>query len=90
MCRPFAAPAPAQGRRRIVLIEDNDDMRGIFREMLEHSGHHVRDARDGREGVAFILAERPDVALINIGLPGMDGFEVARGAHWRITTPSGR
>jgi CheY-like chemotaxis protein len=61
-----------------VLIEDNDDMRGIFREMLEQSGHHVKDARDGQEGMAFILAERPDVALIDIGLPGMDGFEVAR------------
>ncbi len=70
--------APAAGRRRIVLIEDNDDMRSIFREMLEQSGHHVKDARDGQEGMAFILAERPDVALIDIGLPGMDGFEVAR------------
>jgi len=65
-------------RRRIVLIEDNDDMRGIFREMLEQSGHHVKEARDGHEGVACILAERPDVALIDIGLPGIDGYEVAR------------
>ncbi len=75
--RPNAA-ATTGHRRRIVLIEDNDDLRGIFREMLEDHGHHVKEARDGNEGVAFILAERPDVALVDIGLPGMDGYEVAR------------
>jgi CheY-like chemotaxis protein len=61
-----------------VLIEDDTDMRGIFREMLEQLGHHVEEARDGTEGVARILAVRPDVALVDIGLPGMDGYWVAR------------
>jgi PAS domain S-box-containing protein len=75
---PSIDAPPTPDRRRIVLIEDNDDMRGIFREILEQSGHHVMEARDGDEGVACILAERPDVALIDIGLPGMDGYEVAR------------
>jgi PAS domain S-box-containing protein len=74
-----ARPAAARrDGRRIVLIEDNDDMRGIFLEMLEQSGHRVNGARDGEQGVACILAERPDVALIDIGLPGIDGYEVAR------------
>ena len=71
-------PAPIAAARTIVLLEDNDDMRGLFREMLEQGGHRVAEARDGHEGVDRIVAERPDVALIDIGLPGMDGYEVAR------------
>jgi len=83
--RTNVVPA-VDGGRRIVLVEDNDDMRGVFREMLEQSGHHVKDARDGKEGVALILAEKPDVALVDIGLPGMDGYEVAR----RVRTALGK
>ncbi len=64
--------------RRIVLVEDDDDTREIFRAVLEKCGHHVKDARDGIEGLALILAEKPDVALVDIGLPAMDGYEVAR------------
>jgi CheY-like chemotaxis protein len=67
----------AEGARRIVLVEDNDDLRDCFREVLEESGHHVREARDGIEGLAIILAERPDVAIVDINLPGIDGYEVA-------------
>ena len=68
----------AGGARRIVLVDDNDDVRVGFREALEHSGHDVKEARDGIEGLAIILAEKPDVAIVDIGLPGMDGYEVAR------------
>ena len=68
----------AGGARRILLVDDNDDLRGVFREVLEQSGHHVKDARDGIEGLALILAERPEVAIVDIGIPGMDGYEVAR------------
>jgi CheY-like chemotaxis protein len=50
----------------------------IFGVTLEQSGHQVTEARDGIEGLACILAEKPDVAIIDIGLPGMDGYEVAR------------
>ena len=66
------------GARRIVLVEDNDDMREGLREVLEQSGHHVKEAHDGITGLAVILAEKPDVAIIDIGLTGMDGYEVAR------------
>jgi CheY-like chemotaxis protein len=66
-----------EGARRIVLVEDNDDLRECFREVLEESGHHVKEARDGIKGLAIILAERPDVAIIGIDLPGIDGYEVA-------------
>ncbi|MDP1859922.1 MAG: response regulator, partial [Gemmatimonadaceae bacterium] len=71
--------APKVGTaRRIVLVEDNDDLRDLFRILLEHCGHYVKEARDGIEGLAHILAERPDLAIIDIGLRGMDGYEVAR------------
>jgi len=64
--------------RRIVLVEDQEDLRGLMREVMELSGHHVVEASDGLEGVARILAEKPEIAIIDIGLPGIDGHEVAR------------
>jgi signal transduction histidine kinase/ActR/RegA family two-component response regulator len=69
---------PPPRLRRILIIEDNDDAREMLREWLVMNGHDVQDARDGASGLA--LAERlsPDVALIDIGLPDMDGYEVAR------------
>jgi GAF domain-containing protein/anti-sigma regulatory factor (Ser/Thr protein kinase) len=63
---------------RILVIEDNDDAREMLREMLELNGHEVRDAPNGAIGVGQALALRPDVAVVDIGLPGMDGYEVAR------------
>ncbi len=68
----------AGGARRIVLVEDQDDLRELMREVLEVSGHHVVEAANGLEGVERILAEKPDIAIIDIGLPGIDGHEVAR------------
>ncbi len=68
----------AGGPRRIVLVEDQDDLRALMREVMELSGHHVVDVNDGLEGVASILAEKPDIAIIDLGLPSIDGFEVAR------------
>ncbi len=64
--------------RRVVHVEDDDDTRLVFRAALEIGGHHVEEARDGIEGLARILAENPHVAFVDIGLPGMDGYEVAR------------
>ena len=74
----FNGAPMAGGACRIVLVEDDDLLRETFRELLEQSGHHVKEARDGIEGLARILAEKPDVAIVDIGLPGMDGYEVAR------------
>jgi len=68
----------ARGPQRIVLVEDNEDMRGLFREFLQSCGHKVDEAANGIDGLARILAENPDVAIIDIGLPGMDGYEVAQ------------
>lgn len=64
--------------KRIVLVEDIDDNREMLKSILELDGHEVIAAMDGEAGCDAILAEKPDVALIDIGLPGMNGYEVAR------------
>ena len=61
-----------------MLVEDSDDLRICFRAVLEDRGHRVSEAADGIQGVALILAEKPDVGIIDIGLPGIDGYEIAR------------
>jgi PAS domain S-box-containing protein len=64
--------------RRILLIEDNADARECLRMLLQASGHEVYEAIDGPAGVAKAFAVKPDVVLIDLGLPGLDGYEVAR------------
>ena len=62
----------------VLVVEDNHDGRESLRDLLEIWGHEVTLAEDGPEGVDKALAIRPDVALVDIGLPGLDGNEVAR------------
>jgi signal transduction histidine kinase/CheY-like chemotaxis protein len=64
--------------RRVLVLEDNDDTRMLLQAELETLGHVVSVARDGQEGVALALALRPEVLIIDIGLPRLDGYEVAR------------
>jgi CheY-like chemotaxis protein len=66
------------GRRRLVLVEDNPDIGETLRDLLQILGHRVELAADGLRGVQLALATRPDAALVDIGLPGIDGYEVAR------------
>jgi CheY-like chemotaxis protein len=76
------APAPAApvdaGKPTVLLIEDNDDGREMMATMLGTFGYPVLQAGDGLEGVRMACAHMPDVALVDIGLPGIDGYEVAR------------
>ncbi len=65
-------------RRRILLVEDNNDIRETLREVCEAWGHEVHAAADGARGLELGLRIRPDVALVDLGLPGIDGFELAR------------
>jgi len=62
----------------VLLIDDTDDVREMLKELLESLGHDVSIAEDGLAGVERARELRPDVALIDIGLPGIDGYEVAR------------
>ncbi len=75
-----AAPALADSRapRRIVVVDDQDDSREMLRVLFEQHAHEVFDAADGPRAIHLILERHPDVAFIDIGLPGMNGFEVAR------------
>jgi signal transduction histidine kinase/CheY-like chemotaxis protein len=63
---------------QIVLVEDNLDACDMLRELLELWGHRVETAADGLRGVELIQRGRPDVALVDIGLPGLDGYQVAQ------------
>ena len=77
---PQHAPeAPALGvKKRILIVEDDSDNREMMRILLELSGHEVHDAADGPSGVEMAARLEPEVVLIDIGLPGLDGYEVAR------------
>jgi two-component system CheB/CheR fusion protein len=68
----------SQSPLRIVIVEDNDDSRMMLCELLELSGFECHSAADGKLGVEMIREVKPDVALVDIGLPGLDGLEVAR------------
>jgi PAS domain S-box-containing protein len=86
-----AAPAPATPRatvrRRVLIIEDNDDARQMLRHLLDHAGHEVHEAAEGIDGLARAVALRPDAVIVDIGLPGLDGYSIAR--RLRETGPPG-
>jgi signal transduction histidine kinase/ActR/RegA family two-component response regulator len=63
--------------RRIVIVEDNADIRELLKLKLRRLGHDVEVASDGERGVEKVLELQPDLALVDIGLPGIDGYEVA-------------
>ena len=68
----------------IVLVEDNQDIRESMQELLTELGHEVHAASDGDAGAALILQLEPDVAIVDIGLPGIDGYEVAARVRHRL------
>ncbi|MCA9124054.1 MAG: PAS domain-containing protein [Planctomycetaceae bacterium] len=63
---------------RVLLVEDNADAREMLRTLLELDGYQVQVAENGKVGLEMLLQSRPDVALVDIGLPEVDGYEVAR------------
>ena len=74
-----AAPAARAAQSlRILLVEDNEDAAQSLAHLLRLRGHEMHVARSGPEGLARALELRPDAVLLDIALPGLDGFEVAR------------
>jgi DNA-binding response OmpR family regulator len=71
----------------IVYIEDDQKLARLTAKYLETHSVRVTLAADGREGIACALRERPDVILLDLMLPGMDGFEVCRQLRARLDTP---
>jgi CheY-like chemotaxis protein len=72
------SPPPPQGRVKFLVVEDNAGSREMVKMLLELEGAEVIVAVDGREGLEAILRERPQVALVDIGLPELDGIQLAR------------
>jgi signal transduction histidine kinase len=72
-----AAPAQVQPRR-VVVVEDNEDGREMLVALLRVAGYEVTSARDGVAGLAEIRRAKAEIAFVDIGLPGIDGYELAR------------
>jgi two-component system, cell cycle response regulator DivK len=66
------------GRRTILVVEDQEDNRTILRDLLNHAGFDVLEAVTGEEGVRAAEAHRPDLILMDIQLPLLDGYEATR------------
>src|ERR1043165_4537587 len=64
--------------QRILVIEDTEDNRQIIRDLLTSAGYELIEAVDGIEGVATAEREKPDLILMDIQLPGIDGYEATR------------
>ena len=64
--------------QRILVVEDQDDLRAILRDFLTASGYDIVEAVDGGEGVAKAQSQRPDLILMDIQLPVLDGYEATR------------
>jgi CheY-like chemotaxis protein len=82
-----AARATTASSRRVVVVEDNTDSREMLDRLLRMEGHEVHSAEDGASALEVVARVVPDVVLIDIGLPGLDGYEVARRLR---DTPAGR
>ncbi|MEZ0315052.1 MAG: ATP-binding protein [Myxococcota bacterium] len=77
-------PATSHEQRTIVVIEDSEDLRETMKTLLERAGHQIAVAGDGAKGLDLLLSTRPQVAFIDIGLPGLDGYAIARAARQRL------
>ena len=66
------------GGRRILLVEDNEDNCNVYRLILEHGGYQVIEAHSGPEALACVGEHRPELILMDISIPGIDGWEATR------------
>lgn len=76
--RPAGSPPPTRHRRRVLIVDDNFAVAETTGALLRTDGHAVTVVHDGEAALATAAQVRPDVVLLDIGLPGMNGFEVAR------------
>jgi len=76
--------------RKILIVEDNEDSRELAVKVLKNKGYQTVEARDGEEAVEKAISEKPDLILLDISIPKMDGYEVAsklKGLEEFIDTP---
>ena len=65
------------GRKKILIVEDSDRDRRLIRMVLDSQGHDLLEAADGKQGLALALKEKPDLIVMDVRLPEMNGLEVA-------------
>ncbi|HLK71653.1 MAG TPA: response regulator, partial [Steroidobacteraceae bacterium] len=75
---PAHASAAAAPRRRILIVDDNRDALESLARLLQLAGHEIHQAADGQQALSVAADKRPDLVMLDIGMPGMDGYEVAR------------
>jgi len=80
---PLPTPRPAR-QARVLVVEDNDDARVTLQRLLQAEGHLVSTARDARAGLEAAIAGSPNIAVVDIGLPEMDGYQLARELRERL------
>lgn len=78
---PRTTPLPV---RRIAIVEDNKDVRDLLLLKLRRLGHSVLEASDGISGLRLVVENRPDLALVDLGLPGIDGYQLARAVREQL------
>jgi CheY-like chemotaxis protein len=66
------------GDRTVLLVEDNEDNRIVYTTILKYYGYRVIEAHNGVEGVSMAREAHPDLILMDVGLPGLDGWEATR------------
>jgi signal transduction histidine kinase/CheY-like chemotaxis protein len=93
---PSSAGARPQAARRVLIADDNDDNANALAELLRHRGHVVETAGDGEAAYAAAEQHRPDVVMLDIGMPKLNGYEVCRrireqpwGRQMRIVAQTG-
>jgi DNA-binding response OmpR family regulator len=78
----------APATRNVMIIEDDPEIRGVVRTLLTNDGFHVEEAADGRTAVERVFLLKPDLILIDLRLPGLDGTEVCKRIRaGRLNTP---
>ena len=64
--------------RKILIVEDNEDSRELVAKVLRNKGYMIAEAVDGEEAIEKVVSERPDLVLLDISIPKLDGYEVAK------------
>ena len=77
-CLEVVDSSPTEVNVSVVIVEDNADNREMLKELLKMDGFEVTTAEDGQLGLQTIILQQPDIALIDLGLPIIDGYEIAR------------
>ena len=73
-----ARPAAPVSSQTILVVEDDEANRALLTLLLESEGYRVHTAADGETGLRAVTAHRPDLVLLDVGLPGLDGYELTR------------